>query len=80
MPGSHRDVRLQLRVSQPQATAVEDFRVTEGLVSRAEAVRLLLEIGLDTISKQGRRFWDKKPDEWSPTKRVGANDRAGWHP
>jgi phosphotransferase system IIA component len=31
------------------------------LVGTAEAVRLLVEIGVDTVSARGRRFWDSKP-------------------
>lgn len=69
MTDDHLDVRLQLRVSSSEAAAIDTFRSAEGLASRAEAARLLLEIGLDTISRSGHRFWDRKPEEWSPNRK-----------
>jgi hypothetical protein len=55
------NVRLHVRVPAPVASAIEAFRDAEGLSSTAEALRLLVEIGLDTVSTHGRRFWDKTP-------------------
>ena len=67
MSDEPRDIRLHARISKSEAAAIEQFRIAESLPTQAEAVRLLIEIGLDTVSKQGRRFWDRKPDEPSPT-------------
>jgi hypothetical protein len=61
------EIRLHARVSKSEAAAIEQFRIAERLPTQAEAVRLLVEIGLDTVSKQGHRFWDRKPDEPLPT-------------
>jgi len=58
-----RDVRFDIRVSRSDATAIEEFRFREKLPSSAAAVRLIIEIGLETVSKRGRRFWDKSTDE-----------------
>ena len=66
MPDERRDMRLYVRVSKSEAAAIEQFRIAEKLPTQAEAAHLLMEIGLDTISKPGQRFWDKKPDERSP--------------
>jgi hypothetical protein len=56
-------VRLPVRVSKSEAAAIDQFQVAEKLGTRAEAIRLLIEIGLDTVSKTGRRFWDKSPEQ-----------------
>ena len=40
--------------------AIDRFQAQEKLSSRAEAVRLLLEIALDTVAESGDRFWDKR--------------------
>jgi hypothetical protein len=54
-------VKVTMRFSGPVADSIEAFRSAEGLVGTAEAVRLLVEIGVDTVSARGRRFWDSKP-------------------
>ncbi len=59
-PHSH---RLHLRVSDADFAAIDRFRSDEGLSSTADALRLLIEIALETVSAKGRRFWDKKPSE-----------------
>ncbi len=59
MSNSSPAFRLSFSASAAQIDAVEAFRVREGLPSRAEALRLLLDIALDSVTKSGRRFWDR---------------------
>lgn len=59
MSDEPRDVRLPVLVSKSEAAAIEEFRLSEQLESRAEAIRLLLEIALDAVNQGGNRFWDK---------------------
>jgi hypothetical protein len=49
------------RFSDADFAAVEQFRSDEDLAFTAEALRLLIEIALETVSAKGQRFWDKKP-------------------
>jgi hypothetical protein len=63
MPDQHFGHRLHLRVSDADFAAIERFRSEEALSSTADALRLLIEIALETVSAKGHRFWDKKPPE-----------------
>ena len=51
--------RLQIDLTPTQAAALDDFQRTEKLQSRVEALGLLLEIGIETVTSSGQRFWDK---------------------
>ena len=48
-------------VPADMVAAIDAFRAEEKMNSRAEALLLLVEIGLDTVSQRGKRFWDKSP-------------------
>jgi hypothetical protein len=61
MSGDGRTTLVSARVSPTVVRAIAEFRDAEGLTSQSDAVRLLIEIALDTISNQGNRFWDKSP-------------------
>lgn len=63
MPDQPLSRRLHLRVSDADFAAVERFRSDEGLSSTADALRLLIEIGLETVSAKGQRFWDRRPPD-----------------
>ena len=55
-----RDRRLvQITVTAAQLELLDEFQKRENLPSRAEALSLLLEIALDTVTTSGRRFWDR---------------------
>jgi hypothetical protein len=45
------DVRLPLMVSQSQAEAIDAWRYQNRIPSRAEAIRRLIELGLDATQK-----------------------------
>jgi hypothetical protein len=51
--------RVQIKLTPAQAEMVDAFQTKEHLASRAEAVQLLLDIALETVTGSGRRFWDK---------------------
>jgi len=52
---------LRVKVTPEQVGAIEAFQAKEKIATREEAVRVLLEIAVDTISATGNRFWDRRP-------------------
>ena len=44
-----RDIRLPLMVTRSEADAIDVWRYTNRVPSRAEAIRRLIEIGLQTV-------------------------------
>ncbi len=60
------NVRTQITLTASQAAMIDAFQAKEELPSRADAIQLLLDIALETVTGRGRRFWDKPivaPDE-----------------
>ena len=53
---------ITLNLSDSQLAIIDSFQSQERLLSREEAVELLLYIGLETVNGTGRRFWDKRPE------------------
>ena len=54
---------LQFGCSVAQLAMLEAFQRKERLSSRSEALALLMEIALDVVTAQGRRFWDQTTDQ-----------------
>ena len=55
------DHRVCAWMTAEMIASIDTFCADEKLNSRAEAVLLLVEIGLDTVSQKGNRFWDRPP-------------------
>jgi hypothetical protein len=53
---------IKVTISAEQASAIEAFQAKEKIATQKEAVRMLLEIGVDTVSQTGNRFWDSRPE------------------
>ena len=47
MDDEPKDVRLPVMVTRSEAAAIDDFRFGQRLPSRAEAIRRLIELGLE---------------------------------
>src|SRR3954452_6592244 len=52
-------IPLQFGVNIAQLDMIDGFQHAKGLASREAAIRLLLDIALETVTGTGRRFWDK---------------------
>ena len=59
MPDQRFNRRLSVRVSDADFAAVEQFWSDEDLASTSEALRLVIEIALETVSAKGQRFSNK---------------------
>ena len=44
-----------------QVAYLDAFQTEQGLTTRAEALNLLIEIAIDTVTGTGDRFWDVRP-------------------
>lgn len=51
MAGLSRETRLQIMLDDEELTAIDDWRFQHRMPSRAAAVRQLLKVGLQTVSK-----------------------------
>lgn len=47
MPDEPKDVRLPLMVTRTEAAQIDEFRFTQRMPSRAEAIRRLIQLGLE---------------------------------
>lgn len=52
MSDEPKDIRLPLMVTRSEAAAIDDFRFGQRLPSRAEAIRRLIELGLEKAAEQ----------------------------
>ncbi len=51
-------VSLEVMLTPGQIALLDDFQKAERLLSRASALKLLLEIAFETVTSTGNRFWD----------------------
>jgi len=49
-----------------QAALIDAFQAEQGISSRTEAIRLLLDIALESVTGRGRRFWDRPISDVKP--------------
>jgi hypothetical protein len=55
MTGLSRETRLQIMLDEAELVAIDDYRFSQRMPSRAAAVRQLLRLGLETIASEPRR-------------------------
>lgn len=59
MADEPRDVRLPLMVSRTEAAAIDEYRFEQRIPTRAEAIRRLIELGLEAAKGQARPVNDR---------------------
>lgn len=55
MDDEPKDVRLPLMVTRSEAEAIDSFRYASKIPSRAEAIRRLIELGLEAAKRPSAR-------------------------
>ena len=71
---------LNVALTPVQVGMLEEFRQTENLPSRLEALQLLLEIAFEAVTAPGQRFWDKPPDPaWQAQEIYRSSNGDTWH-
>lgn len=51
MSGLTRETRLQIMLDEDELTAIDDWRFKQRMPSRAAAIRELLKVGLEVVTK-----------------------------
>ena len=59
MADEPRDVRLPLMVSRTEAAAIDEYRFGQRIPTRAEAIRRLIELGLDAAKGHAKADNDR---------------------
>ena len=59
MPYNPITPRIHVTVTSDQAAMINAFQRATGLASRADAVRLLLDVAGETMTGRGIRLWDR---------------------
>ena len=56
-----KDVRLPFMVSRREVAAIDDWRFQQRIATRAEAIRRLIQIGLEAGAQASDKASDKRP-------------------
>ena len=53
------DIEARVLLTAAQLALIDSFQTKAALRSREDAIRLLLDIALESVTGRGRRFWDR---------------------